>query len=47
VPESLGDAPPFVLGQARLLQARPDFELPKTEPPKIRNLFTRIKEDIK
>jgi tetratricopeptide (TPR) repeat protein len=31
----------------KLLQARPDFELPKSEPPKIRNLFTRIKEDIK
>lgn len=31
----------------KLLQARPDFELPKSEPPKIRNLFARIKEDIK
>lgn len=31
----------------KLLQARPDFELPKSEPPKIRDLFKRIKEDIK
>jgi tetratricopeptide (TPR) repeat protein len=31
----------------KLLQARPDFDLPKSEPPKIRNLFARIKEDIK
>lgn len=31
----------------KLLQARPDFDLPKSEPPKIRKLFERIKEDIK
>ncbi|MBI3186187.1 MAG: hypothetical protein HYZ28_28960 [Myxococcales bacterium] len=31
----------------KLLQARPDFELPKTEPPKIRGLYARIKEDIR
>jgi tetratricopeptide (TPR) repeat protein len=30
-----------------LLQARPDYELPRTAPPKIRQLYARIKEDIK
>ncbi len=30
-----------------LLQARPDYELPRTAPPKIRKLYARIKEDIK
>jgi tetratricopeptide (TPR) repeat protein len=30
-----------------LLQARPDYELPRTAPPKIRALYARIKEDIK
>ena len=30
-----------------LLQARPDYELPRTTPPKIRSLYARIKEDIK
>ena len=31
----------------KLLQARPDYELPRSEPPKIRALYARIKEDIK
>lgn len=31
----------------RLLQARPDYELPRSAPPKIRDLYARIKEDIK
>jgi tetratricopeptide (TPR) repeat protein len=31
----------------RLLQARPDYDLPDSEPPKIRALYARIKEDIK
>ncbi len=31
----------------KLLQARPDFELPRSAPPKIRSLYARIKEDIK
>jgi tetratricopeptide (TPR) repeat protein len=31
----------------KLLQARPDYELPDSEPPKIRALYARIKEDIK
>ena len=31
----------------KLLQARPDYELPRSEPPKIRSLYARIKEDIK
>lgn len=30
-----------------LLQARPDYELPRTTPPKIRALYARIKEDVK
>ncbi|WNG46289.1 hypothetical protein F0U60_20820 [Archangium minus] len=30
-----------------LLQARPDYELPRTAPPKVRALYARIKEDIK
>ena len=31
----------------KLLQARPDYDLPKSAPPKIRALYTRIKEDIR
>lgn len=31
----------------KLLQARPDYELPKSTPPKIRGLYARIKEDVK
>lgn len=31
----------------KLLQARPDYELPKSAPPKIRELYARIKEDIR
>ncbi len=31
----------------KLLQARPDYELPKSAPPKIRSLYARIKEDIR
>lgn len=31
----------------KLLQARPDYEIPKSAPPKIRELYARIKEDIK
>lgn len=31
----------------KLLQARPDFELPRSAPPKIRDLYARIREDIK
>jgi len=31
----------------KLLQARPDYELPKAAPPKIRALYARIKEDIR
>ena len=31
----------------KLLQARPDYELPRSAPPKIRGLYARIKEDIK
>ncbi|MBM4778861.1 MAG: tetratricopeptide repeat protein [Archangiaceae bacterium] len=31
----------------KLLQARPDYELPKATPPKIRTLYGRIKEDIR
>ena len=31
----------------KLLQARPDYDLPKSAPPKIRALYGRIKEDIR
>lgn len=31
----------------KLLQARPDYELPKGAPPKIRTLYARIKDDIR
>ena len=30
----------------KLLQARPDFELPASEPPKVLKLYARIKDDI-
>ncbi len=31
----------------KLLQARPDYELPKSSPPKIRAIYARIKDDIR
>jgi tetratricopeptide (TPR) repeat protein len=31
----------------KLLQARPDYELPKSTPPKLRTLYARIKDDIR
>lgn len=31
----------------KLLQARPDYELPRSAPPKIRALYARIKEDVR
>ncbi|MFZ5470474.1 MAG: hypothetical protein ACOZIN_13645, partial [Myxococcota bacterium] len=31
----------------KLLQARPDFEVPKGAPPKVKALYARIKEDIR
>ncbi|MGV3621568.1 MAG: tetratricopeptide repeat protein [Archangium sp.] len=31
----------------KLLQARPDYELPKSAPPKTRALYSRIKDDIR
>ncbi|MBX5481680.1 MAG: hypothetical protein IRZ16_07540 [Myxococcaceae bacterium] len=31
----------------KLLQARPDYEIPHSAPPKIRELYARIKEDIR
>jgi tetratricopeptide (TPR) repeat protein len=31
----------------KLLQARPDYELPKSAPPKIVTLYARIKDDIR
>lgn len=31
----------------KLLQARPDYEIPKSAPPKVRALYARIKDDIK
>ncbi|MBN1204640.1 MAG: hypothetical protein JXB05_06920 [Myxococcaceae bacterium] len=43
----LGDEARARQAYERLLQARPDFELPRNAPPKLRNLYARIKEDIK
>ncbi len=31
----------------QLLQARPDYELPRATPPKIRTIYSRIKDDIR
>jgi tetratricopeptide (TPR) repeat protein len=43
----LGDEAQARQAYERLLQARPDFELPRNAPPKLRTLYARIKEDIK
>ena len=43
----LGDEARAREAYERLLQARPDFELPRNAPPKLRQLYARIKEDIK
>jgi tetratricopeptide (TPR) repeat protein len=43
----LGDEAQARQAYERLLQARPDFELPRNAPPKLRALYARIKEDIK
>jgi hypothetical protein len=43
----LGDEARAREAYERLLQARPDFELPRNAPPKLRSLYARIKEDIK
>lgn len=43
----LGDEARAREAYERLLQARPDFELPRNAPPKMRTLYARIKEDIK
>ncbi len=43
----LGNEDKARLAFEKLLQARPDYEIPKTAPPKVRALYARIKEDIK
>jgi tetratricopeptide (TPR) repeat protein len=43
----LGDEERAREAYEKLLQARPDYELPRSTPPKIRNLYARLKEDIK
>ena len=43
----LGDEAKARQAYERLIQARPDFELPRNAPPKLRTLYARIKEDIK
>jgi tetratricopeptide (TPR) repeat protein len=43
----LGDEERAIEAYEKLLQARPDYELPRTAPPKIRQLYARLKEDIK
>lgn len=44
---NLGDEGAARDAYEKLLQAQPDFELSKKEPPKIRALYARIKEDVK
>ncbi|MCY1031493.1 hypothetical protein OV207_08505 [Corallococcus sp. BB11-1] len=43
----VGDEPLARGAYEKLLQARPDFELPRSAPPKIRALFAKLKEDLK
>ncbi|MBU8899142.1 hypothetical protein DRW03_33790 [Corallococcus sp. H22C18031201] len=43
----LGDETLARAAYEKLLQARPDFELARSAPPKIRALFAKLKEDIK
>ena len=43
----LGDEAQAREAYEKLLQARPDYELPRGAPPKLRALYARIKEDIK
>jgi len=43
----LGDEPKARDAYEKLLQARPDFELPRSAPPKIRELYDRILRDIR
>jgi hypothetical protein len=43
----LGNEDRARLAFEKLLQARPDYEIPKTAPPKVKGLYARIKEDIK
>ena len=43
----LGDTERARGAYEKLLQARPDYELPRSAPPKIREVYARIKEDIR
>ncbi len=43
----LGDEERASEAYEMLLQARPDYELPRSASPKIRTLYARLKEDIK
>lgn len=43
----LGDEERAREAYEKLLQARPDYELPRSASPKLRNLYARLKEDIK
>jgi tetratricopeptide (TPR) repeat protein len=43
----LGNEPEARSAFEKLLQARPEYELPRSAPPKIRALYTRIKDDVK
>lgn len=43
----LGDEDRARVAIERLLQVRPDYELPRTAPPKIRTLYGRIQDDVK
>lgn len=43
----LGDEERARAAYEKLLQARPDYQLSPSEPPKIRALYARIREDLK
>lgn len=44
---SLGHEAPAREAFEKLLQARPDYELPKATPPKLLSLYARIKDDVR
>lgn len=43
----LGDEEAARAAYEKLLEARPDYELPRSAPPKIQELYARIEEDIR
>jgi tetratricopeptide (TPR) repeat protein len=43
----VGNEPQAREAYEKLLQARPDYELPRSAPPKVRKLYERIRDDIR